>query len=87
MNGQKMNEAVNISQIAKMAMDSSRPLDLLYLAVLNRPPTAKERETFALATHPSNGYAQVYMKPAERNKLYRDVLWALFNSNEFMLNH
>lgn len=87
MNGPKINEAVNMSQIVRMAMDSSRPLDVLYLAALSRPPSQKEREAFSTATNPTGTYAQVYMKDKERNKLYRDVLWALFNTNEFILNH
>lgn len=87
MNGNRLNEAVALSQIVKMATDSNRPLDLLYLAALSRLPSTKEREAFASATHPSAVYATIYLRDKERNKLYRDVLWALFNSNEFILNH
>jgi hypothetical protein len=87
MNGRKMSEAVNASRAVKYAMDSSKPLDVLYLSALSRPPSDKEREAFASAINPTGAYASVYLKDKERNKLYRDVLWALFNSNEFILNH
>ena len=68
-------------------MESSKPLDVLYLSALGRPPSDKEREVFNAALNPTGVYASVYVKDKERNKLYRDVLWALFNSNEFILNH
>lgn len=85
MNGKKMTEAVNASRSVRYAMESSKPLDLLYLSALSRPPSDKEREAFNAAMN--GAYATVYLKDKERNKLYRDVLWALFNSNEFILNH
>ena len=50
-------------------------------------PNTKEREAFAAGMNPEKPYASVYLKDKERNKLYKDVLWALFNSNEFILNH
>jgi hypothetical protein len=87
MNGKKMGEAVNSSRSVKYAMESSKPLDVLYLSALSRLPSDKEREVFNAAINPSGIYASVYLKDKERNKLYRDVLWALFNSNEFILNH
>lgn len=87
MNGKKMGEAVNASRAVKYAMDSSKPLDVLYLSALSRPPSDKEREAFNAAINPTGAYATVYLKDKERNKLYKDVLWALFNSNEFILNH
>ncbi len=85
MNGKKMTEAVNASRSVRYAMESSKPLDLLYLSALSRPPSDKEREAFNAAMN--GAYATVFLKDKERNKLYRDVLWALFNSNEFILNH
>ncbi len=85
MNGKKMTEAVNASRSVRYAMESSKPLDVLYLSALSRPPSDKEREAFNAAMN--GAYATVYLKDKERNKLYRDVLWALFNSNEFILNH
>lgn len=87
MNGNRLNEAVAMSQIVKIATESNKPLDALYLAALSRLPSNKERDAFAAAINPSGVYASIYVKDKERNKLYRDVLWALFNSNEFILNH
>jgi hypothetical protein len=87
MNGPKLNDAVNVSQTVKAALESNRPLDVLYLAALSRLPTNKEKEAFLAAVHPNGPYAALYLKEKDRTKLYRDVLWALFNSNEFMLNH
>jgi hypothetical protein len=53
----------------------------LYLAALNRPPTAAESQK-VIAAMP-------LMKPAhdKREGPWVDLLWALINSNEFMLNH
>jgi hypothetical protein len=84
MNGQRMNEAVDKSLPVKVAANSNKPLDVLFLTALSRPPTAKEKELFAAAMN-SGQHARVYMK--EREAVLKDVLWALFNSNEFILNH
>jgi len=84
MNGQRLNEAVETSLPVKVAMNSTKPLDVLYLTALSRPPTAKERDLFSSAIT-SSVHGPVYRKDPAR--LYKDVLWALFNSNEFILNH
>jgi hypothetical protein len=84
MNGNKLNEAVNNSMPVKRAVASNKPLDVLYLTALSRMPTSKEKEAFNHATQTAP-YANIYMKDPE--KLCCDVLWALFNSNEFILNH
>jgi hypothetical protein len=84
MNGNKLNEAVNNSVPVKRAVASNKPLEVLYLTALSRMPTSKEKEGFNHATQ-TPPYVTVYMKDPE--KLCCDVLWALFNSNEFILNH
>lgn len=84
MNGNKLNEAVNNSMPVKRAIGSNKPLEVLYLTALSRIPTSKEKEAFNHATQ-TPPYANIYMKDPE--KLCCDVLWALFNSNEFILNH
>jgi hypothetical protein len=54
-------------------------VETLFLAVLSRSPTAAERARFI-------GYIQ--RKPSNDNrKALSDVMWALLNSTEFILNH
>jgi hypothetical protein len=84
MNGQRLNEAVDKSLPVKVATAANKPLDVLFLTALSRPPTAKEKELFAAALS-SGQHARVYLK--DREAALKDVLWALFNSNEFILNH
>ena len=84
MNGNKVNEAVSLSLAVKAAAASNKPLDTLFFVALSRPPTGKERELFAAALS-SGTHAPIYAK--EQDRLLKDVLWALFNSNEFILNH
>ena len=57
--------------------DSAKIVDEVYLRTLSRRPTATELErsqnAIAIAENPTNGIS--------------DVLWALINSKEFILNH
>jgi hypothetical protein len=56
-------------------------MNTLYLAALNRPPTANEqaRVSRIFATAPS--------KNRDAAGPWQDLFWALLNSNEFILNH
>ncbi len=81
MNGNRLNQAVNGSLPVKRAMASNRPLDVLFHAALCRLPNSKEKELFNQAAQTTLAYAK------DREKLLADVLWALLNSNEFILNH
>lgn len=88
MNGDNINKAIMQTEKGAVAwsMKSGRTPDQvinnLYLAALNRPVGPKElvriKEKFPL-------------RPMFRDKTpeapYQDLLWALVNSNEFMLNH
>jgi hypothetical protein len=56
-------------------------VDELTLAILGRPPTASERDTF-LAHVARAGEADT-----SRRKGWEDVAWALINSKEFLLRH
>jgi hypothetical protein len=49
----------------------------LSLAILGRPPTAAERDSFL--AHVS--------RAEDRRKAWEDVAWALINSKEFLLRH
>ncbi|WP_346926538.1 hypothetical protein [uncultured Arthrobacter sp.] len=50
----------------------------LYLAAFNRSPNAKEKERLAKILDPNE---------KDLTPLWQDLLWALINSNEFLLNH
>jgi len=89
MNGNDLNSAIapggkeegNVAKIVKAHAGSGRQIvHDLYLLTLNRPPTSKELERITLA---------MPMRVRDRDVLapYQDLLWALLNSNEFMLNH
>jgi hypothetical protein len=93
MNGNDLNSAIapggkdggkderNVAKIVKAHAGNPRQIvHDLYLHTLNRPPTSKELERITLA---------MPMRVRERDVLapYQDLLWALLNSNEFMLNH
>jgi hypothetical protein len=63
---------------APLFSDDDR-LSTLFLATLSREPTAEERTLFM---------KHLQERPAsDRAKSYSDVLWALLNSAEFVLNH
>jgi hypothetical protein len=59
--------------------DESERLETMFLATLTRAPTADEKEMFT--KHVAS------RSPAEKNKAWSDVLWALLNSAEFATNH
>ena len=56
----------------------ARVVEQLYLATLSRRPTA--RELARLTAH-------VRQHRAQPRQAYADVLWALLNSSEFVVNH
>lgn len=98
MNGKEMNDAVMDQKYGTVAevlrkrafspATARAAMADLYLAALNRPPTAKE-------------YAAILENPKMRElprvavrdpgqfwtAFYQDIFWALLNSNEFILNH
>jgi Protein of unknown function (DUF1553) len=88
MNGNDLNTAIapgkeegNVAKIAKQHPGNGLAIVRdLYMLTLNRPPTAKEIARMTEAMR---------MRIREKDALapYQDVLWALLNSNEFMLNH
>ena len=85
MNGQDLAELTNAAQSGLLTalsapfLDDGARVDAAFLATLARPPESQERATFV---------EYVAAKPAdERPQALGDVVWALVNSAEFMLNH
>ncbi len=83
MNGSKLNGAIRKqsgSTVAEVAnLKPGQAIQRLYLAALTRPPTAAEA---ALANRLVS-----YNTTGDPANAYQDILWALLNSNEFILNH
>jgi len=94
LNGQRMNDAVRaragntVDRAAAMGMNG---LNYIYLSALSRPPTPPESNL-------ANKIINAYLKPTPPRKpvsdpkaalalAYQDILWALLNTNEFILNH
>jgi len=89
MNGSDLNTAIapgkdegNVAKIVKEHKGNGRAIVReLYLLTLNRPPATKELEKIYQAMQQMRTRDKDIMAP------YQDLLWALLNSNEFMLNH
>lgn len=56
--------------------DDGKVIDELFLRTLSRPPTADEKAKVRAA-----------LTGAPRDELFRDLLWALLNSKDFLFNH
>jgi hypothetical protein len=91
MNGKEINEAISRKEKGTVALaiahahSAPAVISELYLASLNRPPTARELQTIQQQFHLRPAFAgKDYRDPAAR---FEDLFWALLNSNEFMLNH
>lgn len=86
MNGAMMRQATNLQQSdilvaleAPIFTDDER-VEVLFLSTMSRPPTDAEREKFTRFVK-SGG------TEGDRRRALGDVLWALLNSAEFVLNH
>ena len=64
-------------QILTSTESWEKRVERMYLSVLNRPPTAKEREAFV-------SYIKREPKP---DAAVEDAVWVLLNSSEFRFNH
>jgi hypothetical protein len=87
MNGGFVDNATDLTDSQTLAgvidapfLDTAGKVETLFLATLSRPPTAEEKEKFE--SYVASGGA----KQDEQSAL-SDVLWALLNSSEFLLNH
>jgi hypothetical protein len=90
MNGEDINNAIARKDKGTVALamrggNNQKVITDLYMAALNRPPSAREMSSI-LSQFPLRAKFQKddYQNPARR---YEDLFWALLNSNEFMLNH
>ncbi len=99
MNGQDINNAINDAKAGTVAnvvqkrgaSYKSLPLaiDDMFLAVLSRPATGKEKTNMLKAEMFSfrPGSKTQPTTPQFWTNYYQDIFWALLNSNEFILNH
>lgn len=67
------------SRIAALVSDDAQAVELAFLSVLNRRPTASELETFKQHLSEKRGTA--------RTRGLGDIFWAMINSTEFSWNH
>jgi hypothetical protein len=87
MNGREINEALSHKDRGPITAALRRPranvntiVDDLYLAALNRRPTESEYHAIARGL-------PVRVRDSDVTGPWQDLLWALLNSNEFILNH
>lgn len=87
MNGEVISDATDLakSDILIVLLDgpiftNAERLEILFLAALTRMPTEAEREKF-------QAYVDAGGPAGDSSKALADVLWALLNSSEFILNH
>ena len=70
--------ASRATKLAKSDLTTEHIVEEIYLAAFSRLPTEKEQEA-AIASFAS--------KDATRQTATEDLIWALLNTAEFMLNH
>jgi len=87
MNGQFIASATNVAQSDILVAVAESPfmtdeqrVETLFLAALSRKPTAAERKRFV-------EYVKRRNTTQDSRNALGDVLWALLNSTEFILNH
>jgi hypothetical protein len=86
MNGRAIAEATDLERSglltalsAPLFSDDER-IEIMFLSTLTRPPTDEERSRLA-------SYVEGGGPTGDRRQALGDVLWALLNSAEFILNH
>ena len=78
-NGSLSNQGTRLARILSTEVADDRRVDQIYLSVLSRYPTGKERS-----------YYRNYMKSSSyrnKNSAFEDLYWSLLNSAEFASNH
>ncbi len=87
MNGKEINDAVTekdkgtvINALRRHGATTRTVMEDIYLAALNRHPTPAEQQELL---------RKLPMRVRDRDVAapWQDLLWALINSNEFLLNH
>jgi Protein of unknown function (DUF1549)/Protein of unknown function (DUF1553) len=82
MNGASIRQATDLNQsdllvaLGAPFFTTEQRVEVLFLSTLSRPPRGEERTKFV-----------AYVEQAGDRQALGDVLWALLNSAEFMLNH
>ncbi|MFO0809650.1 MAG: DUF1549 domain-containing protein [Gemmataceae bacterium] len=85
MNGKEITDAIKntdkgtVAEAMRKSKSGGRIIDDLFVAALNRHPQGNEASRITSAGTKYRDAASFYF--------YSDVLWALLNSNEFILNH
>jgi hypothetical protein len=97
MNGQELNQAImdkdhgTVANVLKRrpftAATAPGAVTQLYLAALNRPPTKAELNRILSPQMINLPRVAVRDPVAFYSGFYQDLMWALLNSNEFILNH
>jgi hypothetical protein len=82
LNSSRIHDQLNrswklVNDLARAKSASDRPLDQLYLSLLSRYPTEKERKSVA----------DFMSGSTIRRKAAVDLLWALINTKEFLYQH
>lgn len=86
MNGPETNAAASADQSRLLQaleapfFDDRQRVDILFLAVLSRPPIEDEAAAFV-------EYVSAVGPSGDKQRALGDVLWALINTSEFALNH
>lgn len=87
MNGALINDATDLAKsdllsavLASPFFTNADRIEVLFMATLTRRPSESERAKFT-------EYIASRDAVHQRDKAYADVLWALLNSTEFLLNH
>ena len=87
MNGAMIAQATNLENSdvlnaleAPFFRNDGERIEVLFLSTLSRYPNDQERDNFA-------AYVNKGGAAGNRRKALGDVLWALLNSAEFILNH
>ena len=83
MNGNELNNALDKGTMAKaLKRGQADPIITeLYLATLNRPPSARELGEIKLKMRLNK------VGDTDAAAPFKDLMWALLNCNEFLLNH